>query len=353
MKRRFEEFLGKGIKEQNLNPYIISEIGVNHEGDFGVALELIDQSVDGGADCVKFQTYKASKLAAKVSPSYWNTEEEPTKSQFELFSKYDGFEIDDYKRLAEYAWKKGADFLTTPFDLESIAQLDEVLAYYKIASADLTNKPLLRSIAKTGKPVVMSIGASTLHEINRSVNFLNQEGAGSITLLHCILRYPTEDANASLANIELLKQEFPSCTIGYSDHVKSDSGLDVLKIAHSLGANVLEKHFTNDKRKVGNDHYHAMDYADLRAFTEYLLRRERLLGQEGRDLSLEAAAINHARRGVYMSRGLKRGDVITEEAISAKRPPNDIDIWDWDELIGKSLLEDVNEGDPLTPQSFK
>lgn len=353
MTSSYEKFLALNTNEQRSNPYVISEIGVNHEGSLTKALELIDQSVDAGAHCVKFQTYKADKLAAKDSPAYWDTSQEPTESQFKLFSKFDSFNFEDYELLHQHAQVRGVDFLTTPFDQESVEALDHILPFYKVASADLTNKPLLRSIARMGKPIIISTGASTLDEVIRSVDFLRCEGAHSIALLHCILRYPTDDQYASLEGINTLALAFPDLLVGYSDHVRSDEALDVLKIANSLGAVILEKHFTDDKTKSGNDHYHAMDYEDLKSFTGFVERRRILVGDSNRDLENERMAIQNARRGVYVTRDLKRGDVIQEEDIIPKRPPTEIDIWSWDELVGKELTQDFYEGDALSPKGFK
>ena len=157
------------------------------------AKKLIDLAKEGGADAAKFQSYKADTLASKYSPAYWDTTKEPTKSQHELFQKYDQFEPDDYILLAEHCEKNRITFLSTPFDNNAIEFLDPLVPFFKIASADVTNIPFLRKIAEKEKPVVLSTGASTLNEINIALDTLNKSGCIDIVILHCILNYPTQD----------------------------------------------------------------------------------------------------------------------------------------------------------------
>ena len=151
--------LGDRIISSESKPYIIAEIGVNHEGSMDQAKRLIDLAKEGGADAAKFQTYKADTLASKQSPAYWDLTKESTKSQHELFKKYDAFNPDDYLRLAQYCNNQNIDFLSTPFDDDSIDFLEPVMPFFKIASADITSIPLLRKIAKKNKAIVLSTGA--------------------------------------------------------------------------------------------------------------------------------------------------------------------------------------------------
>ncbi len=178
MKKKKELILGSRTINEDSKPYIIAEIGVNHEGSLEKAKELINLAKEGGADAVKFQTYKAEKLASKNSPAYWDIKEEATKSQFKLFKKYDSFEKSDYLELYEHSKGANIDFLSTPFDLDSIDFLDELVPFFKVASADINNLPFLRKIASKTKPVVISTGASNIDEINFAIkvfNFLNFE----------------------------------------------------------------------------------------------------------------------------------------------------------------------------------
>ena len=164
------------------NPYIIAEIGVNHEGDLSLAKKLIKQAAIAGAHAAKFQTYKAETLASKNSPAYWDKSKEKTNSQYALFKKYDGFDHKEYKELANYCSKCNIDFLSTPFDLEAVDLLGDLVPVFKIASADITNIPLIRKCAKYKKPIIMSTGASSLEEISNAVNEIYNAGNKKIVL---------------------------------------------------------------------------------------------------------------------------------------------------------------------------
>ena len=161
--------LGKTIIYPDSRPYIIAEIGVNHEGSLSQAKRLIDLAKEGGADAAKFQSYKADTLASKNSPAYWDTNKEPTQSQHELFQKYDQFNTEDYIALKEHCDKSEIEFISTPFDDNSIESLNSLVPFFKIASADITNIPFLRKITRKRKPILLSTGASTIDEINENL----------------------------------------------------------------------------------------------------------------------------------------------------------------------------------------
>jgi N-acetylneuraminate synthase len=328
----------------------VAEIGVNHEGDFDTALRLIDEAAQGGADGAKFQTYKAARLAARNSPSYWDLESEPTTSQFELFRKYDGFGPDEYQALARHAARRGVDFLSTPFDLEAVELLAPLVPFFKIASADLTNEPLLDAVAAHRKPVALSTGAAHLSEVDEAVRrLLAHLPREQICLLQCVLQYPTPYENAGLAAIEHLLAAFPGHPVGYSDHTRPDAAMLVLIRAWTLGATVLEKHFTHDKTLPGNDHYHAMDQGDLTCLREGV---DLLLRVEGEPLKhvhpAEEIARKNARRSLVAARNLNAGKVLAAEDLVAKRPafglPTSALAW----VVGRRLARDLPEDDFLT-----
>ena len=327
----------------SLKPYIIAEIGVNHEGDLSLAKRLIDEAAEGGAHAAKFQSYKAGKIASKHSPAYWDTSKEPTQSQYKLFQKYDVFGEEEYVELARYCQSKNIDFMSTPFDLDAVDFLEPLMPVFKIASADITNVPLIRKCASKGKPVIMSTGASTLPEIEFAVNTAREAGATAISLLHCVLNYPTPEENAQLGMIKVLKRVFPDCVVGYSDHVVPDATISALEAGMLLGASILEKHFTHDKALPGNDHYHAMDKQDLIRFCKKADTYRVLISNAGKDLEHEHAARVHARRSVVAACDIKEGDVLTEENIIAKRPGHGISPVHWDDLLGKLAKTDIKE----------
>ena len=327
----------------NLNPYIIAEIGVNHEGDLDLAKRLIDEAAEGGAHAAKFQSYKAEKIASKNSPAYWDTTKEPTDSQYKLFQKYDAFGEKEYRELAQYCKTKGIDFMSTPFDLDAVDFLDGLMPTFKIASADITNVPLIRKCASKGKPVIMSTGASTLPEIEFAVQVARDAGAKDISLLHCVLNYPTPEENAQLGMIDVLKRVFPDCVIGYSDHVVPDKTISALESGMLLGASILEKHFTHDKSLPGNDHYHAMDKNDLIQFTKKVATYQTLISGEGKSLEIEASARLHARRSIVAACNIGKGEVITERHLIAKRPAHGISPVYWDDVIGRVAIKEIDE----------
>jgi N-acetylneuraminate synthase len=327
-----------------LKPYIIAEIGVNHEGSLELAKRLIDEAAEGGAHAAKFQSYKAGKIASKFSPAYWDTTKEPTESQYKLFQKYDQFEPEDYRELARYASVRGIDFMSTPFDLDAVDYLDSMVPAFKIASADITNVPLLRKVAKTGKPIILSTGASTIAEIEMALVELRDSGAVSIALLHCVLNYPTPVDNAQLGMIRTLSRVFSDCLIGYSDHVVPDETISALECAALSGACILEKHFTHDKSLPGNDHYHAMDKEDLRNFIAKLNKYRFMLGSSNsRDLESESSARLHARRSIVAARNISKGEILTESNLIVKRPAHGLSPVHWDQVLGSVALQDIEE----------
>lgn len=348
--------LGSRIITPDCRPYVIAEIGVNHEGSMEQAKRLIDLAKEGGADAAKFQSYKAGTLASKHSPSYWDTGKEPTRSQHELFKKYDTFNADDYSSLANYCVDIGIEFISTPFDVEAVHFLDPLVAFFKIASADLTNIPFLREIARKAKPVVLSTGAATLGEIDIAVETLENAGCTSISLLHCILNYPTENKNAHLQMIKGLARAYPDKIIGYSDHTLPDEFMTSLISAQLLGAKILEKHFTHDKTLPGNDHYHAMDVRDLKRYMEMSERVEMLLGKSDHKvpISTETMSRENARRSIVIVNDLEPGHVLTEKDLTYKRPGTGVSPLHWDDVIGRtisrSLASDhVLQWDDLSP----
>lgn len=340
--------LGKYDLTTEKLPYIIAEVGVNHEGSFEKALHLIDLAKEGGANGVKFQTYKAEKITSKFSPAYWDTTKESTKSQYELFKKYDSFGQTEYEKLAVYCQEKRIDFLSTPFDDDAAEFLDPLVPFHKIASADLTNLPLLRRLARKNKPILLSTGAANITEINWALQTLRLEGVRDIVLLHCVLSYPCNFENANLNMIDDLRRLFPDVTLGYSDHTPPDKDMMVNLVAWLKGAMVIEKHFTFDKTLPGNDHYHAMDVQDLREFRMKLEFTSTLLGSKHKHpLESEKQARLHARRSIVALKDLKPGEVISEQNVTYKRPAHGISPMYWDDVIGKKLSKSVVEDKPL------
>ena len=337
--------LGSKLITDDSLPYIIAEIGVNHGGDLELAKKLIELAKNGGADAAKFQTYKADRIASKHSPAYWDLSKEPTTSQHKLFQKYDAFGPAEYRELAKHCEEVEIDFVSTPFDSGAVELLDPLMPFFKIASADLTNVPLLRQVAGTGKPVVLSTGASTSEEVKVAVDTLLLAGCSDLSLLHCVLNYPTADENAHLGMITGLRRDYPSFLIGYSDHTVPDASMTACTTAYLLGARIIEKHFTHDKTLPGNDHYHAMDVNDLRTLVGNVSRARTMIGsdEEKEPLETEEIARQNARRSIVLDADVREGDVLAESMLTYKRPGTGVSPIHWDSVIGRKVARDLEK----------
>lgn len=338
-------------------PYFIAEMGVNFYDTARVlgispleaAKLYIDEAAQAGVDCAKFQSYKANTIVSKNSPAYWDTSEEPTKTQYELFLKYDHFDQIEYQELCDYTHGKGLDFTSTPFDYASADYLEPMVDFYKISSSDLTNLPFIKHIGKKGKPVFLSTGAAYLSEIDEAVRVLREAGCQDLVLLHCVLSYPTKPEDANLRMIETLKRVFPDMRVGFSDHVVPDEAMTTLSTAYLLGAEVLEKHFTLDKTLPGNDHYHAGDPRDFQKAITNFRKINTLLGSgEKVVLDCERVSRREARRSLVLTRDMRAGEVIREIDVMAKRPGTGISPKYMDVVIGKQIKIDLGEDSVLT-----
>ena len=333
-------------------PYIIAEVGVNHEGSIDTAKRIIDEAKEGGADAVKFQTYKAETIASRDSPSYWDLTKEPTTSQFELFKKHDSFWKNEMVVLKEHCDDVGIEFMSTPFDVESAAFLDNLMDVYKISSSDITNRPFIEYLCRFKKPIILSTGASYLYEVQEAVGWIEKIG-NPLSLLHCVLNYPTPDQNANLGMILDLKAKFPDNIIGYSDHTLP-ADMEICKTAVLLGAVIIEKHFTHDKTLPGNDHYHAMDKNDLKEFIAKTGQMLNIIGSfKVESLDDEAPARANARRSLVAANTIRKGSIIQMKDLTFKRPAYGISPRFINDLIGKTAITDISEDTILKWNMFE
>lgn len=335
-------------------PYLIAEIGVNHFdiaeqreiSALEAAKKMVAEAVRAGADAVKFQSYSADRLASRYSPAYWDTDEEETETQHELFSQYDGFGAEEFKEIATWTENNHeADFLSTPFDFNAVDYLEDLVPAYKVASADITNHPLLEYIAGKGKPILLSTGASTIGEIDEALQVIKKEATElKICLLHCVLQYPTDLQNANLGMIEHLRKVYSNATIGYSDHVPPDESMITLINATFRGAEVIEKHFTLDKELEGNDHYHAMNPKDIRTLRENAKLINITTGQTRKEpVSAESDSRKHARRSLVASENIQKGEEIKKDSVSIKRPGTGIEPSMMETIIGREASIEIKE----------
>jgi len=326
-------------------PILIAEAGVNHECDVDRAVEMIKAANAAGADAIKFQTYKADKLASKHSPSYWDTNFEGCENQYELFKKYDKFGEDEFKELKKVCDREGIEFMSTPFDEESADYINDLVEVFKVSSSDINNYPLIVKISSFNKPMLMSTGAATYEEIMSAVALTNNN---KVSLLHCVLNYPTRYEDANLGRIASLKKQFPNNPIGYSDHTLPGD-MDVLVVAYLLGARVIEKHFTLDKNRKGNDHYHSMDPGDIMKFRDKIFKINRLIGNGEIDCSSnEDLSRQNARRSIVARKDMDVGYVICRDDICLKRPGTGISPQLIDTVVGKKCRKKILEDDIVT-----
>ena len=339
-------------------PYLIAEIGVNYfdiadKRDISplkAAKEMVAEAAEAGVDAVKFQSYTADQLASKHSPAYWNTDEETTESQYELFKQYDDFGAAEFEEIA--AWTNAnydIDFMSTPFDFHAVDYLEDLVPAYKIASADLTNHPLLRRIAQKKKPVLLSTGASTVGEIDDAIRVIEDETPDpDLCLLHCILQYPTDKLNANLGMINHLADLYPEYTVGYSDHVPPDEGMITLLNATVHGANIIEKHFTLDKTLEGNDHYHAMNPDDVQTFRENTALMSTTTGASRKaPIEAESDSRKHARRSLVAVKEIEQGEEITRDHVAIKRPGTGISPTMINIILGRTARENISRDEIL------
>ena len=342
---------------RNSKPYLIAEIGVNFYDTARVmdispleaAKLYIDKAAEAGIDCAKFQSYKAGTIVSKNSPAYWDITKEPTKTQYELFMKYDSFGETEYRELCNYTHAKGMDFTSTPFDYASADYLEDMVDFYKISSSDLSNIPFIRYIGAKRKPVYISVGAAYLSEVDVAVRTLKECGCKDVVIFHCVLSYPTDPSNANLRIIDTLKKTFPDVRVGFSDHVAPDDTMMTLATAYLLGADVIEKHFTLDKTLSGNDHYHSGDPEDFKKAIANFKWIDTVLGsREKTVLECEIVPRREARRSLVLTRDMKVGETITSEDLMPKRPGTGISPEYTEIVVGRKVVRDLEE-DTILP----
>jgi sialic acid synthase SpsE len=315
---------------------VIAEAGVNHLGRMDYAEELIKTAARAGADIVKFQTYKAKNLTTIDAPRFWNWEGEHEKngSQFDSYSMLDSFEEKEYKNLIDLCKKYNIEFMSTPFDEGAVDMLVDIgMKGFKIASCDLNNYPFLKYIARKKLPMLISTGASTINEIKKAVDVIENEGNSNIGIMHCTLCYPTEPKDSNLLAINDIKQKFPKYLIGLSDHTL---GTIVPAASILLGVGFVEKHYTFDKKLPDSaDHWLSLNEEELSAMIKNIRILEVAKGTgEKIVLDCEMPAHNFARRSIVATENIQKGTVITESMIAMKRPGTGLAPEFKDRVIG-------------------
>lgn len=320
---------------------IIAEAGVNHNGDIEIARALVRAAKEAGADIVKFQTAKISSLVSKVAKmaEYQKENIGKEESQKDMLSKL-LLSFESFVELSEYCREVGIQFLSTPFDIESIHFLKELVTVWKVPSGEITNYPYLVEIAKTGMPVILSTGMSELCEIDAAMKVLKGNGCTEITLLHCNTQYPTPYEDVNLLAMNTLRERY-GVPVGYSDHT---NGIEVPVAAVALGAKVIEKHFTLDKTMEGPDHKASLEPHELKAMIDSIRNIERALGSAEKKASAsETPNKAVARKSIVAKRDIVAGEILSEENITTKRPGNGISPMRWNEVLGTKAIRDFAE----------
>lgn len=325
----------------NKKVIIIAEAGVNHNGSYELAVKMVDEAKRAGADYVKFQTAKPELVISTFAPKaeYQKETTGAAVSQLEM-CKAIHLPLTDYKPLKEYCDKVGIGFMSTPFDLVSIDVLEPLdMDYYKIPSGEITNLPYLRKIASKHRPVILSTGMCEVEEVEAALQVLEQGGVkrSDIIVLHCNTEYPTPMADVNLRAMDDLRRSL-GVEVGYSDHTK---GIEVPIAAVALGATVIEKHFTLDKTMEGPDHKASLEPDELKAMVDAIRNIEQALGDGHKHVSpSERKNMDIARKSIVAARDIRKGEVLTEENITTKRPGNGISPMRWDSVIGTTAIRD-------------
>jgi len=329
-------------------PILIAEIGGNHEGDFDLALELGSQAIEAGADYIKYQVYTADGLINPVISSerhkHFNRLSLPTEKYIELAKKIEAL---------------GGKFLASIWNVEDIKLFANYMDFFKIGSGDLTCYPILKEISDIGKPIVISTGLANMSEVKDAVNFICQSNpdykrSGMLTIMQCTSMYPTDANDLNLSVINSYKEEFPSHDVGYSHHHKESWPIEV---AYTLGANMIEFHFTHDKSiESFRDHQLSLtknELVSLKGKLELIRISAGCSSKEATRSELNANHIEEFRRGVYVKNDMKIGSVIQEEDLVVLRPDMGISSSEYFGLLGKRTNKNLNAYAPLSFNDFE
>lgn len=315
--------------------YIIAEAGVNHNGDIGIAKKMVDAAAAAGADAVKFQTFQAQNLVCKSAKKaeYQLETTEQSETQYQMLKKLELTE-EMHRELISYCNAQGIQFLSTPFDVNSVELLERYqIPIMKIPSGEITNYPYLKKIGSTKKKVILSTGMSTLDEVKSAVKVLQDNGTTDIVVLHCNTEYPTPMSDVNLRAMVTLQKGL-GLNVGYSDHT---NGIEAAIAAVALGACVIEKHFTLDRTMEGPDHKASLEPGELRAMIAAVRNVERALGDgEKRPSDSEKKNIAIVRKSIVAKRDIAIGETFSEENIATKRPGTGISPMEWENVIGKT-----------------
>jgi N,N'-diacetyllegionaminate synthase len=328
---------------------IIAEAGVNHNGDIGLAKQLIDVAAEAGADFVKFQTFNANRLVTLTAKkaNYQTKNTDGNETQHEMLRRLE-LTPEMHNELIAHCALRNIGFFSTGFDIASVDLLVNLgQQQFKIPSGEITNLPYLRHIGQLGKPVILSTGMATLGDIEAAIEVLEQAGTlrTNLTLLHCTTEYPTPMAEVNLRAMQSIQSAF-GVAVGYSDHTQ---GIEVAIAAVALGATVIEKHFTLDRNLPGPDHKASLEPQELKAMVTAIRNIEVALGDGIKRLTPgEAKNKPVARKSLVASKAIKAGELFSAKNVAAKRPGTGISPMRWDEVFGRVAQKDFLADELIT-----
>ncbi len=326
--------------------YIIAELSANHNQDLDIAIKTIKAMKDSGADAVKLQTFTPASMTMNSDQPWFQTRSDSLWAGQKLFDLYKKAETpwEWHSKLQKLAYELGLDFFSSPFDIDAVEKLESLqVPYYKIASFEITDIPLIKKVAQTGKPVIISTGVAEEDDIELAVNTVRNEGNMQIALLKCTSAYPTPFNEINLKAIPLLAKRF-KVIAGLSDHT---TGIAVPVAAVAIGAKIIEKHFILDKKIASVDRDFSLDPHEFKEMVNAVRITEQALGEETLDLSPKAINARDSRRSLFIVKDLKKGDVITAENIQSLRPGNGLHPKHYYSILGKSINQDLEKGTPL------
>jgi len=332
--------------------YIIAEAGVNHDGDLGTALRLVDAAAEAGVDAVKFQTFSADRLATRGAPKahYQLTTTDPTESQHSMLKRLE-LDYEALVSVSERCRERGVTFLSTPFDEESADLLEPFgIPAFKISSGDLTNLPFLAHVAEKGLPMVVSTGMGTLAEVMAATDTVRKAGNRDLILLHCVSNYPAPPGAVNLRAMRTIS-EATGCPVGYSDHTE---GIDIAIAAVARGASVVEKHFTLDRGRSGPDHQASIEPGELKRMVRAIRSVEKSLGDGSKKPSEDEKATAHAaRKSLVALRTILKGEILDRSSVGARRPGSGISPAHLKFVIGCRARCKIPGGEILQPEMIE
>ncbi|CAH0260017.1 N-acetylneuraminate synthase family protein [Peribacillus simplex] len=325
--------------------FIIAEIGVNHNGSLILAKKMVDKAIDAGADAVKFQMFDTEALTTEQADLTEYQKRTKEKNQYDMLKKLE-LSPAEFIDLKKYCDKKNTIFLATPFDLNSVDFLNKLdMCAFKVGSGDLTNFPLLKRIVKTGKPIILSTGMSTISEIDQTIEYLNAlKGNLQISVLHCTSSYPASEQQINLNVIRDYLKRYPF-VIGYSDH---SIGIHIPIAATALGARIIEKHITLDQSLPGPDHSASINIEEFKEMVQLVRLTELSLGSEKKSVTEDEERVKPlVRRSLYLKSNTPTGTVITENQLITLRPLAGIEANEFENVIGRVLKVPKKKHAPL------